>query len=139
MNRKHGIDILKQAGYKYTGKREDILHYFEEQDGYRTAKDLLSELRKTYNTISFDTIYRNLHLFVQLDILEETELEGEKHFRIKCVSDHHHHFICRTCGLTKEVHACPMQQVGEELTNFAIENHKFEIYGTCPACIQSQA
>lgn len=125
---------MKKNGYKYTDKREDILTFFSEENSYRTARALLENMKKKYTGISMDTIYRNLHLFVDLNILEVTELDGEKHFRIKCDNHHHHHFICLDCGQTKEIRTCPMQTVQQELDDFAIEDHKFEIYGKCPDC-----
>ncbi|SHF87361.1 Fur family transcriptional regulator [Ornithinibacillus halophilus] len=134
MNLNDAIKLLKKKGYKTTGKRKDILNYFEEADGYRTAKDLIQHLESTHEGISFDTIYRNLHLYNEVGILETTELNGEKHFRMNCTSHHHHHFICKDCGKTKEIEVCPMDEVRKSLMNYAIEDHKFEIYGLCPKC-----
>ncbi|MFD1039677.1 Fur family transcriptional regulator [Virgibacillus byunsanensis] len=134
MNLNDAIKKLTDHGYKTTGKRKDILTYFAESDGYRTAKDLLQHLEATYEGISIDTVYRNLHLYDEIGILETTELNGEKHFRINCTHHHHHHFICKDCGKTKEISVCPMDEVESSLANYVIEDHKFEIYGLCPRC-----
>lgn len=134
MNLKDAITLLKNKGYKATGKRKDMLAFFDKADGYRTAKDLISHLELTHKGISFDTIYRNLHLYNKVGILETTELNGEKQFRMKCTSHHHHHFICKDCGKTKEINVCPMDEVMNSLTNYEVEDHKFEIYGRCPNC-----
>ncbi|WP_017472383.1 Fur family transcriptional regulator [Amphibacillus jilinensis] len=134
MNVNEALTILKKAGYKYTDKRAIILEFFAKEDRYRTAKDLLTYMEPHFEGISFDTIYRNLHLFDQLGILESTDLNGEKHYQITCANHHHHHFICKTCGTTKEIHACPMDNLSSELDQFIVDDHKFEIYGLCPAC-----
>jgi Fur family transcriptional regulator, zinc uptake regulator len=134
MNTTDAIELLKQKGYKTTGKRKDILTFFEKADGYRTAKDLIQHLEQTYEGISFDTIYRNLHLYNEMGILETTELNGERHFRMNCTHHHHHHFICKYCGKTKEIDVCPMDEVKKSLKDYEIEDHKFEIYGLCPQC-----
>ncbi|WP_163536542.1 Fur family transcriptional regulator [Gracilibacillus sp. YIM 98692] len=134
MNTQDALDVLKGKGYKYTDKRKHIIEFFESQNRYCTAKELLENMESSFTGISFDTIYRNLHLFSDLEILETTELNGEKHFRLKCDQHHHHHFICRNCGVTKEIHHCPMEQINEELRQYTIDDHKFEIYGFCPSC-----
>lgn len=134
MNREIAMKRLRKQGYQLTKQRKDILHFFERSDGYRTAKDLTQFMEKNYEKVSFDTIYRNLHLFNELDILEKTVLQGEKHFRMSCTDEHHHHFICQQCGKTKKINYCPMDQVTNMLENYSVEDHKFEIYGYCPAC-----
>lgn len=134
MNLQEALKILKKQGYKKTNKREDILLYFAEADGYRSAKELIEFMEPIYAGISFDTVYRNLHLFHKMGILESTELNGEKQFRMNCTSHHHHHFICKYCGKTKEIAVCPMGEVESALENYVIEDHKFEIYGLCPRC-----
>ncbi|MCM3739304.1 transcriptional repressor [Oceanobacillus luteolus] len=134
MDVKQAIEILTKKGYKTTGRRKDILAFFEQADGYRTAKDLLQFMEEKYEGISPDTVYRNLHLYAEMKILENTELNGEKHFRMKCTTHHHHHFICSSCGKTKEINVCPMEEVENKLPDYRIEDHKFEIYGLCPSC-----
>ena len=137
MNVNEAIQYLKENGFKQTGKREDMLQLFAASDKYLTAKDVLDMLKDGYPGLSFDTIYRNLSLFVSMGILEMTELSGEKHFRFTCSHhQHHHHFICLTCGKTKEIETCPMDILSEDLKGYDVSGHKFEIYGRCPECAQ---
>lgn len=135
MNLTTAWKILKDKGFKETSKRNQILELFANDERYLTARDLLDVMQKDYPRMSYDTVYRNLATFVSLGILEETELSGERHFRMQCESDHHHHhFICMDCGKIKEIPICPMDMLGAALPAYEIANHKFEIYGKCPEC-----
>jgi len=137
MNVSEAILLLKEKGYKHTDKREEMLELFSTSERYLTARDVLEAMKDQYPGLSFDTIYRNLSLFAELGILETTELSGEKHFRIVCSkNEHHHHFICLECGSTKKIHTCPMNNITESLQGYEIADHKFEIYGRCPNCTE---
>lgn len=135
MNLENALQILKENGYKYTGKREKMVQIFSDERRYMSAKEVLSLMQEDYAQLSFDTIYRNLSLFEELGILESTEFKGEKQFRFACSgSHHHHHLICTVCGRTKTIEMCPMNAFFGMPDDFAITGHKFEIYGHCKDC-----
>ncbi|TSB46734.1 Fur family transcriptional regulator [Alkalicoccobacillus porphyridii] len=131
------LERLKDHGYKYTGKREKMIQLFAEEERYIPAKEVLEHMQEDYPGLSFDTIYRNLSLFQELNILEETELDGEKRFRITCkTNSHHHHLICLSCGRTEHFHTCPVSEttIADQFPSFQVQGHKFEVYGTCGPC-----
>lgn len=134
MNVSEAMDILKQNGYKYTSKRFDMLNILNKEDKYLNAKMIQLEMNEKYPGISFDTVYRNLHTFDELNIIESTEWEGEKKFRLACTHHHHHHFICEQCGDTKVIEHCPLDIFEQELPNVDIKHHKIELYGLCERC-----
>ena len=134
MNKEQALNVLADNKFKMTKRREAILNFFSGKDKYHTAKSLYHHMEDNFPGISFDTVYRNLHLYHDLGILESTNLHGEKHFRMSCSQEHHHHFICSRCGKITHIHICPMEEVEKELAHYKIEGHKFEIYGLCPAC-----
>ncbi|WP_443081241.1 Fur family transcriptional regulator [Vagococcus sp.] len=137
------IKILKSHGYKYTKKREEILLFLIKENRYVGAIEVFDFMSEKHQGISYDTIYRNLRDFSKMELLEETELMGEKKFRFHCDvsefhnhSHHHHHFICTSCGATKEINLCPMDFFSEQLPDCQIESHRFEILGKCKKCLK---
>lgn len=138
MNLQQALHVLQQDGLKHTKNREVMLRFFDGHERYVTASDVKEFIENDNPGISFDTIYRNLATFTSLGILEETELAGERHFRMHCDAGvHHHHFICTVCGITENIPDCPMDVLSVHLPDHTIESHKFEIYGKCPNCIAS--
>ncbi|EKU49891.1 Fur family transcriptional regulator [Staphylococcus massiliensis] len=134
MNVNDAIQILKSNGHKYTDKRRDMAQLFIDEDKYINAKHVQKHMNTLYPGISFDTVYRNLHLFKDLDIIESTELDGEMKFRIACTDHHHHHFICESCGDTKVIDYCPIDEIKSQLPKVDIQKHKLEVYGICEKC-----
>lgn len=136
MTVEEALQVLKERGFKYTGKREEIIRICAAEKRYLSAKDIMERIKDLYPSLSFDTVYRNISTFVELGILEETELEGEGRFRLACSADghHHHHVICTICGKTSSLHGCPMSIMAVLPEEFQVTGHKFEVYGTCKQC-----
>ncbi|HFE9680378.1 TPA: Fur family transcriptional regulator [Enterococcus faecium] len=131
------LETLKNNGFKYTKKREALLTYLVKRNRYVSAKEVFDYMNQEFKGVSYDTIYRNLHDFAEINLLEETDLNGEMKFRFHCCQGeigHHHHFICTVCGTTKEIHMCPMNYFEEQLGGCTIEGHRFEIFGRCENC-----
>lgn len=129
-------EILQGSQFKRTRNREIILEFFSGKERYLTAMEVRNHMAVDNPGVSFDTIYRNLTTFSELGILEETELNGERHFRMQCdLGVHHHHFICTDCGKTESIPHCPMESLAVNLPGYEVEGHKFEVYGKCPVCL----
>lgn len=133
------IERLEASNLKMTERRIKMLELMYKEDRYMSAKEVKEILEEDYPGISPDTIYRNLHSFSNLDILEETELEGEKVFRSNCgVEEHHHHFICTNCGFSKELSICPLTFYQDEVEDVQITSHRFELLGLCQDCLKER-
>lgn len=132
---KEYMERLRKKGYKQTDKREEILRIFAKEKRYLSAKEVLNFMQKVYPDLSFDTVYRNLTLFEKLEIVEATELHGERIYRLRCSDDaHHHHLICLSCGKSRVIDVCPLDVIREHPKEFIITDHKFELYGYCVEC-----
>lgn len=132
---KQFMEQLKEKGYKQTDKREEILRIFVKEKRYLSAKEVLAYMQTVFPELSFDTVYRNLTLFEELEMLETTELNGERIYRLHCSDDeHHHHLICLSCGKSRMIALCPLDVLVEQPKEFTITDHKFELYGYCVEC-----
>ncbi len=94
-------------------------------------------VKGSFKGINFSTIYRNLELLSNLEIIDKLQIEsGVSHYEL-CGSAHHHHIICKSCGETRGIDICPYANMGEEqlkAMGFKATDHKFEIYGYCSKC-----
>lgn len=127
-------DKLRDNGLKVTEKRMTMIELFLSENRYLSAKEVQEKLYETYPGLSHDTIYRNLYTLKEIDVLENTNFEGEMQFKISCTDHHHHHFICEECGNTKVIRYCPVETWQGELEGVEITSHKVELYGLCREC-----
>lgn len=135
---KKAISVLENSELKMTERRVRMLEVLYAEDRYLSAKEVKEVLIEDYPGISPDTIYRNLHSFSELSILEETEISGEKYFRASCSSTgHHHHFICSKCGYSIELLNCPVAYFKDQIGNAQVTSHRFELFGLCEDCLDA--
>lgn len=137
---KDALETLEKSELKITERRVHMIEIMYQKNRYLSAKEVKTELEHNYPGISPDTIYRNLHSFSTLNILEETEFNGEKFFRANCgVDKHHHHFICTKCGRSLELPMCPLAYFKNEIGDAEITSHRFELFGICEDCLKGRA
>jgi len=137
---KNALETLEKSELKITERRVHMIEIMYQKNRYLSAKEVKTELEHNYPGISPDTIYRNLHSFSTLNILEETEFNGEKFFRANCgVDKHHHHFICTKCGRSLELPMCPLAYFKNEIGDAEITSHRFELFGICEDCLKGRA
>lgn len=130
MTFKKAIKKLRKINHKITKQRKNILSFFAKTNKHGTAKALYLEI--FHIVISFDMIDRNLDLYKDMGILEETGLDAKKYFHMTSKRSHHHYFIDKENGNIKIIDICPMEKVEERLDNYYIKDHKVEVYGLYP-------
>ncbi|HSV64901.1 MAG TPA: Fur family transcriptional regulator [Mycobacteriales bacterium] len=107
---------------------------------FRSAQDVYAELRQRGEPVGLTTVYRHLQGLASagtVDVLHTPE--GETLYR-RCGDGHHHHLVCRGCGLTVEIEGRAVerwtQQVAAE-QGFSDVDHTVEVFGTCTGCARS--
>jgi Fe2+ or Zn2+ uptake regulation protein len=131
------VAALDRAGYRLTAPRRSVAQLIARRGGHFTAADLLDDARSHPLPLGRATIFRSLELFSELGVLERLDLPSGEHAYVACEPLHHHHVVCSRCGRTTEAPDHGLQAVVEDIgrrTGYAIEHHRLELFGLCPAC-----
>ncbi len=113
-----------------------------ESDGFRSAQAIFSDLRNRGEAVGLSTVYR--HLQALSDAREADTLQtadGEVLYRL-CgrTARHHHHLVCRQCGITAEIEGRSVERWAEQVAaehGFSDVDHVVELLGTCADCRRS--
>ncbi|WP_237179347.1 Fur family transcriptional regulator [Paenibacillus sp. MMS18-CY102] len=129
------LAAMTRNGLRITDQRRSMVTIFSDHDGYLSPKDVYDSMVRTYPSVSFDTVYRNLRMMSEMGVLEQFYfMDGGLKFKSNCLSHHHHHLICVNCEKTVTFDYCPMDQQMNLPGGYKILNHRFEIYGVCDSC-----
>lgn len=107
-------------------------------DDFVSAQDLHRILTEQGEKVSLATVYRVLQSHQEeglLDVLRPDD--GEAIFRLCAAEEHHHHLVCRRCGLTVEFEAPDVESWAGVLAQdngFTDARHTLEIFGLCATC-----
>ncbi|MCF8549385.1 MAG: transcriptional repressor [Pontimonas sp.] len=119
-----------------TKQREEVWRALERNPGFVSAQELHQALRDLGSTIGLATVYRTLNALADEGNVDALTREGENLYRA-CSPGHHHHIICRECGLTKEIEASAVEAWAKAVAaehGYADPQHIVDIFGTCGAC-----
>ncbi|HMM83141.1 MAG TPA: Fur family transcriptional regulator [Terrimesophilobacter sp.] len=121
-----------------TWQRDAVKAALDAQDAFVSAQQLHAVLRDDGTGIGLATVYRALADLAAgggADSLQSAE--GEALYRACTPGQHHHHLICRTCGVTVEIEADPVEQWARAVAaanGFTRPEHVVDVFGLCPAC-----
>lgn len=117
---------IKRSGFKMTKSRRSIVKVLVEESKPVTAKDIYLRLE---GKTDLSSVYRNLNLFKELEIIFEEKNSRGSFFYIS--EKHHHHIRCIKCGKTKCV-PCVIDLEGIE--GFSDIEHELTLIGICEEC-----
>ena len=120
-----------------TRQRAAVAAALRELADFRSSQEIHEYLRQRGDSVGLSTVYRTLQSLVaseQVDsILRE---DGEAVYRM-CSDRHHHHLVCRQCGMAVEVEGPAVEQWADAVSRehgFTDVSHTLEIFGVCPRC-----
>lgn len=121
-----------------TWQREAVREALSGTDGFVSAQGLHSALRDSGSPIGLATVYRALaDLATEGDADSLQSEDGEALYRACSTSGHHHHLICRNCGLTVEIEADAVEQWAQRVASdhgFTQAQHVVDVFGLCARC-----
>lgn len=121
-----------------TWQRERVREALAEAQGFVSAQGLHAALRDADTGIGLATVYRALASLAKAgdaDTLQSPE--GEALYRACLTQAHHHHLICRSCGLTVEIEASAVEEWARRTAaehGFRGAQHVVDIFGLCERC-----
>lgn len=128
---------LEACGHRATPQRAAVITALMAQRKYVTAQDLHLSLLRVQPHLGLATVYRTLELLVECGLAEAFAQPNNEMRYTFCSARHHHHLVCKRCGLVAEVPGCALQSVERELerqNQFAITDHALTFFGTCQDC-----
>ena len=132
------LSRLKDKGYRITAQRQAMVENLVEASKALTAFEIWETLNVQYKDISLDTVYRNLHVLVDLGALIPINAMGKESVRYELVyTSHHHHIVCVKCGQTQCIDYCPIDPdlvIMLKKHGYELEPHNLEQFGVCRCC-----
>lgn len=126
-----------------TWQRERVREALEGSRGFVSAQTLHATLRGENTGIGLATVYRTLSgLAAQGDADSLQSPEGESLYRACTTRGHHHHLICRSCGLAVEIAATDVEEWAHRTAashGFTAAEHIVDIFGLCRSCTAAAA
>jgi Fur family peroxide stress response transcriptional regulator len=132
----HCKDRLRRSGAKLTHQRLEIFREVAKSRDHPDAETIYQGVRQRVPTISLDTVYRTLWLFIDLGLLTTVGPQRER-VRFDANMSSHHHFGCMKCGMIRDFYCEEFDQlkIPDALETLgAVEKTQVEVRGVCQRC-----
>lgn len=132
------IEQLRSDGLRITPPRRAVCEILARDHGRHLTLAELHESAAAHlgSPIDQSTVYRTVDALEEHGLVEHVHL-GDGPAIVHLSSDHHHHFVCESCGTTVGV---PAEQISTALGEvaaahgFVIDSVHVGIVGTCESC-----
>lgn len=120
-----------------TPQRQLILETIYGGETHLTAEEILSAVRGRFPGVNISTIYRNLEMLEQMELVCHAHLGHAPGVYHSVERRDHQHLVCRTCGAVEEIEVAPLVPMRDAVrasTGFDVDLTHFALYGTCVHC-----
>jgi Fur family peroxide stress response transcriptional regulator len=129
------VQQFKNKEFKITPQRLGIFKILEGNLMHPSAGSIYNEIKKSYPTISFTTVYKTLEILEEMGEISEITIDAErKHYDPN--TDVHHHIICLKCNKISDIKKDYINPKlpREILDEFTPSSYQISFYGTCRKC-----
>lgn len=119
---------------RQTPQRDAIRSLFTPDGDPLSPQELLEQASRDVPKLSIATVYRTIRSLEELGEIVPVELPGEPARYELAGKDHHHHFVCESCGRVFDVDACPGNLTNMTPDGFKLTRHDITLYGLCGQC-----
>jgi Fur family peroxide stress response transcriptional regulator len=132
----HFKAVAKEAGLKLTPQRLEIFRAAAASLDHPSAEAIFKNISVRMPSISLDTVYRTLWTLTDLGLISTLGQRYES-VRFDANLTPHHHFICTSCGLTRDFTSDKLDKlpIPEEVKQLGkITASRVEVRGICSRC-----
>lgn len=126
--------LLKGHRLKITPQRIAIIELMY-QKGHINIDELYSAIRKKFTSISLATLYKNIHTMMEVSLIREVKVPGQKS-KYEIEKESHIHVLCNVCGDLEDIPLNPAEilENAVQLSQYRTEEISVVISGICPEC-----
>lgn len=126
------ITLLKENDLKATIQRTSILQSIDTA-GHINVDDIYEDVKKQYPTLSLATIYKNIIVMQENNVIVEVPMNGEKS-KYELKKDEHMHLICEKCGFIMDTEITSQTKEALVIENFQLKSSQINLFGLCKKC-----
>ena len=119
-----------------TQQRVVIQEELQKLTSHPTAAELYQLVRRRLPRVSLGTVYRNLELLAQMDLIQKLEISGAE-ARYDGNPARHAHIRCVRCRRVDDLPELPDDPVGGDsqgMAGYDVLGYRLEFFGVCPTC-----
>lgn len=129
-----GTERIRSKGLKITSQRVGILKLLKDRKDHPSAEQIFREMKETFPTISFATIYSTTQILQEAGLLQILTIDGQRVF-FDPEPEPHAHFRCNECGSVSDIPlSSGIIKKIRESSRDEIGTIQVYCYGTCIDC-----
>jgi len=128
---------LKVANLKITPARLGVLEALENADTPVDVASVIGYLKNHKVKADKVTVFRIINALTEKGLAKSVQFnEGKLRYEHAGKADHHH-FICESCGVIKDISDCKIDVIEKEMKKkkgLLVKSHSLEFFGLCADC-----
>lgn len=117
----------QEKGFRNTPQKRAIFLAIASSDAHPTAQEIFQEVKMTFPSMAFATVYKNLKKFLELEMIREIDL-SDGTIRYDANMEDHHHLINLSTGMISDVYCDEEIPVPKTLNGQRLERISVNYY-----------